>query len=102
MIRGVVLACAVVGCAHAEDAVPNAIGALLVNRVQSCSAVLISGLSQASVFRLVMIAGGMFYLPDGILWLLAKRGQSAAASPTRLLTLLEGQRSHRVLESSLP
>lgn len=41
------------------------------------SAVLFSGFSQASIFRLVMLAGGMFYLPDGILWFLAKKRKEA-------------------------
>jgi tight adherence protein C len=39
--------------------------------------VAIMGISQSSIFRIVMIAGGMFYLPDGIvMWLGKKRKES--------------------------
>ena len=37
------------------------------------SLLLISGVSQTSVFRAIMFAGGMFYLPDILLWFLARR-----------------------------
>jgi tight adherence protein C len=39
--------------------------------------ILVSGVSQTSLFYLVIIGGGMFYLPDGILWFLAKKRKEA-------------------------
>jgi tight adherence protein C len=41
------------------------------------TAVLMSGFTYTALFRLVMIAGGMFYMPDGILWFLAKKRKEA-------------------------
>ena len=37
------------------------------------SLLFVSGISQTSIFRAIMFAGGMFYLPDILLWFLAKR-----------------------------
>ncbi len=40
-------------------------------------AMVFTGINQASLFRIVILAGGLFYLPDIILWFLARRRKQA-------------------------
>lgn len=39
--------------------------------------VALMGLTQGALMRIVLIAGGMFYLPDGIVWFLGKKRKEA-------------------------
>ena len=50
---------------------------LLVGFVLAGGAMIFTGLNQGALMRVVLVAGGLFYLPDLIVWFLARRRKQA-------------------------
>lgn len=50
---------------------------LIVGLMMGGGMLLLAGMNMTILFRAVMFAGGMFYLPDGVLWFLGRRRKQA-------------------------